>query len=189
MRDNFVNLLKTHKKINIILIEKQSIKMARNIKILIIISIFFFYAFIFALTGKIYNNDRAQYDGLALTPPMGWYPWNTFGQEPQNENLIKEIVDTIVRSGMREAGYLYVGPDEGICYYRGNDGKLTTNLKRYPSGLRGLGDYIHQKGLKYALYTDAGTYTCSGAMPGTKDHEFEDMRQFAEWRCDYLKID
>ena len=68
-------------------------------------------------------------------------------------------------------------------------GKLTTNLARYPSGLRGLGDYIHQRGLKYALYTDAGTRTCSKAMPGTKGHEFEDMAAFAAWRADYVKID
>ena len=128
-------------------------------------------------------------EGLALTPPMGWYPWNEFGQEPQNEKLIKEIVDALVSSGLKEAGYTYVGPDEGICFSRDADGKLTSNLERYPSGLRGLGDYIHKQGLKYALYTDAGTRTCSKAMPGTKDHEFEDMAAFAEWRADYLKID
>jgi alpha-galactosidase len=120
---------------------------------------------------------------------MGWYPWNEFGQEPQNEKLIKEIVDALVASGMRDAGYQYIGPDEGICFYRHDKGILTTNLERYPSGLRGLGDYIHARGLKYALYTDAGTRTCSKAMPGTKGHEFEDMRQFAEWRADYIKID
>jgi len=128
-------------------------------------------------------------DGLALTPPMGWYPWNVFGEEPQNERLIKEIVDALVASGMRDAGYAYVGPDEGICFSRGADGRLTPNLERYPSGLRALGDYIHARGLKYALYTDAGTRTCSTAMPGTKDHELEDMRSFAEWRSDYIKID
>jgi len=120
---------------------------------------------------------------------MGWYPWNIFGEEPQNEKLIREIVDALVSSGLKEAGYAYVGPDEGICFYRQADGSLTTNLERYPGGLRVLGDYIHKKGLKYALYTDAGTRTCSTAMPGTKDHEFEDMRQFAEWRADYIKID
>ncbi len=138
-----------------------------------------------APSSKPYAKD----DGLALTPPMGWYPWNIFGEEPQNEKLIKEIVDALVRSGMREAGYSYVGPDEGICFYRAGDGRLTTNLDRYPGGLRGLGDSIHQKGLKYALYTDAGTHTCSKAMPGTKGHEFEDMLRFAEWRADYIKID
>jgi alpha-galactosidase len=132
---------------------------------------------------------HAEVDGLALTPPMGWYPWNAFGQEPQNERLIKEIVDALVASGMKDAGYAFVGPDEGICFSRGADGKLTSNLARYPSGLRGLGDYIHGRGLKYALYTDAGTATCSKAMPGTKGHEVEDMRAFAEWRADYIKID
>jgi alpha-galactosidase len=133
--------------------------------------------------------DHAQDDGLALTPPMGWYPWNIFGQDPQNEKLIRDIVDALIASGMKDAGYSYVGPDEGICFSRGSDGKLTTNLTRYPSGLRGLGDYIHRKGLKYALYTDAGTLTCSRAMPGTKGHESEDMQSFAEWRADYIKID
>jgi alpha-galactosidase len=120
---------------------------------------------------------------------MGWYPWNEFGQEPQNEKLIKEMVNALISSGMKDAGYTYVGPDEGICFYRGVDGKLASNLRRYPSGLRSLGDYIHQRGLKYALYTDAGTHTCSKAMPGTEDHEFEDMAAFAEWRTDYLKVD
>lgn len=160
-----------------------------KIKLRLAILMFIVFCFIGALIEKALLNIRAIEDGLGLTPPMGWYPWNTFGQEPQNEKLIKEIVDALISNGMREVGYKYVGPDEGICYYRGGDGRLTTNLERFPSGLRKLGDYIHQKGLKYALYTDAGTLTCSKAMPGTKGHEYEDMLQFAEWRCDYLKVD
>ena len=132
---------------------------------------------------------RAATDGLALTPPMGWNPWNAFGEAPQNEKLIKEIADALVSSGMKDAGYTYVGADEGICFRRDANGKLTPVLERYPSGLRGLGDYIHKRGLKYALYTDAGTTTCTGSMPGTMGHEVEDMASFAEWRADYLKID
>jgi len=132
---------------------------------------------------------RADVDHLALTPPMGWYPWNEFGQDPQDEKLIRQIVEALISSGMKDAGYAYVGPDEGICFSRGADGKLTPNLARYPSGLRGLGDYIHARGLKYALYTDAGTRTCSKAMPGTRDHENEDMAAFATWRADYVKVD
>lgn len=155
----------------------------------IIILILMAFYFISAMSRKPGSAPRADFDGLALTPPMGWYPWNTFGQDPQTENLIKEIVEALVESGMREAGYKYIGPDEGICFYRAENGRLTTNLERYPSGLRGLGDYIHQRGLKYALYTDAGNLTCSRAMPGTRGHEMEDMQQFAEWRCDYLKVD
>ncbi len=157
--------------------------------ILILIAIAGFFVSPAGAAQKTAPAVHARSDGLALTPPMGWYPWNSFGEEPQNEKLIKEIVDALVSSGLKEAGYAFVGPDEGICFYRQADGRLTTNLERYPSGLRVLGDYIHKKGLKYALYTDAGTRTCSKAMPGTKDHEFEDMRQFAEWRADYIKID
>ena len=127
-------------------------------------------------------------DGLALTPPMGWYPWNQFG-DAQDEDLIKSIADAMVKTGMRDAGYGFVGPDEGVCFDRAADGRLTPVLKRYPSGLRGLGDYIHSLGLKYALYTDAGTRTCSKGMPGTKGHESDDMRTLADWRCDYVKID
>lgn len=132
---------------------------------------------------------HAEVDGLAMTPPMGWYPWNAFGEEPQNEALIREITAALVASGLKDAGYAYVGPDEGICFERGKDGRLAPNLARYPSGLRGLGDWIHRQGLKYALYTDAGSRTCSTAMPGTKGHEYEDMRSFAAWRADYIKID
>jgi alpha-galactosidase len=134
--------------------------------------------------------SRAAKDGLAMTPPMGWNPWNTFGEGPQNEKLIREMVDALVASGMKDAGYVYIGPDEGTTFSRDSrSGKLQANLARYPSGLRGLGDVVHKRGLKYFLYTDAGTRGCSGSMPGTKDHEFEDMASFAEWRADYIKID
>ena len=162
--------------------------MRRTVSILIGLGIAAAALFLAGAQGRSAKVHAAD-DGLALTPPMGWYPWNEFGQEPQNEKLIIEIVEALVSSGLKDAGYAYVGPDEGICFSREASGKLTTNLVRYPGGLRGLGDYIHKKGLKYALYTDAGTLTCSKAMPGTKDHELEDMGQFADWRADYVKID
>ncbi|MBM3312570.1 MAG: hypothetical protein FJY80_13815, partial [Candidatus Aminicenantes bacterium] len=95
------------------------------------------------------RSARAAADGLALTPPMGWYPWNAFGEAPQNEALIREIAAAMVSSGLKDSGYAYVGPDEGICFSRGGDGLLAPNLERYPSGLRGLGDAIHKMGLKY----------------------------------------
>lgn len=128
-------------------------------------------------------------NGLARTPPMGWYPWNAFSEGPQVEPLIREIADSMVAKGMKDAGYAYVGPDEAACFYRDLYGLLQTNIARFPSGMKSLGDYLHAKGLKYALYTDAGTRTCTGDMPGTKDHEGDDMRSFAAWGCDYIKVD
>ena len=44
------------------------------------------------------QSTHAEVDGLAMTPPMGWYPWNVFGEGPQNEKLIKEIVDASSRA-------------------------------------------------------------------------------------------
>jgi len=155
-----------------------------------ILVVFALLVFVWLASGQAPSSrPRSDEDGLALTPPMGWYPWNQFGQEPQNEQLIKDMADALIRGGMKDAGYTYIGPDEGICFSRDANGKLTSNLERYPSGLGGLGDYIHGLGLKYALYTDAGTHTCSKAMPGTKGHEFEDMQAFADWRADYVKVD
>ena len=128
-------------------------------------------------------------NGLARTPPMGWYPWNEFGQDRQNEQLIKAMADAMVSNGMKDAGYLYVGPDEGRCFTRDASGNLQSRLDLWPSGMKGLGDYIHSKGLKYMLYTDAGTATCTGAIPGMRGYEGRDARQFAAWGCDYIKVD
>ncbi len=119
---------------------------------------------------------HAEADGLALTPPMGWYPWNIFGEEPQNEKLIREIADALVASGMKDAGYAYVGPDEGICFSRGSGRPADLQPEALPQRLARAGRLHPRLGLKYALYTDAGSKTCSTAMPGTKGHELEDMR-------------
>ena len=37
------------------------------------------------------------------TPPMGWNSWNTFGANI-NEQLIKEMTDALVSTGLRDAG-------------------------------------------------------------------------------------
>jgi alpha-galactosidase len=44
-----------------------------------------------------------KFEGLALTPPMGWNSWNKFGCDV-SEKLIKEIADALVASGMKDAG-------------------------------------------------------------------------------------
>ena len=51
-----------------------------------------------------------------------------------------------------------------------------------------LGDYLHSQGLKFGIYSDAGTKTCAG-MAGSLNHEDLDLKQFMEWGIDYLKYD
>lgn len=51
----------------------------------------------------------------------------------------------------------------------------------FPSGIKSLADYVHSKGLKLGIYSDAGYFTCSKKMPGSLGHEEIDARTFASW--------
>lgn len=124
---------------------------------------------------------------LARTPPMGWNSWNKFGCDV-SEKLIKEIADAMVTSGLKDAGYQYVVIDDCWQVARGRDGTIVADPERFPSGMKALADYVHAKGLKFGLYSDAGSKTCQG-RPGSNGYEVEDARQYAAWGVDYLKYD
>ncbi len=133
------------------------------------------------------NCYAQKFDSLALTPPMGWNTYNTFAGN-FTEKTIREMVDVIVSSGMRDAGYRYVIIDDNWTSTRDSLGFLTVDSARFPSGLKTLSDYIHSKGLKLGLYSDAGYETCGGFV-ASRGHEFQDAIMFARWGCDYLKYD
>ncbi len=126
-------------------------------------------------------------DGLALTPPMGWNTYNRFGCNI-DEALIRGAADAMVASGMRDAGYKYVIIDDCWEGVRDAEGRLQPDPKRFPSGMKALGDYIHGKGLLFGIYSDAGIKTCAG-RPASQGHEYQDAAQFAAWGVDYLKYD
>lgn len=126
-------------------------------------------------------------DSLALTPPMGWNSWNKFGCDV-SEKLIKEIADEMVASGMRDAGYKYVVIDDCWQVDRDEKGNIVIDEERFPSGMKALGDYIHSKDLKFGIYSCAGSMTCQ-SRPGSRGHEFQDARTYAEWGVDFLKYD
>lgn len=125
---------------------------------------------------------------LALTPPMGFNDWNAFGCNV-DEKLIKETGDFFVSSGLKEAGYVQVNIDD--CWSlneRDAQGKLVADPKKFPSGIRGVADYLHGLGLKLGIYGDAGTKTCGG-YPGSLGSEKLDAQTWADWGVDYLKYD
>ncbi|HEX6966559.1 MAG TPA: glycoside hydrolase family 27 protein [Gemmatimonadaceae bacterium] len=126
-------------------------------------------------------------NGLARTPPMGWNSWNHFGCNV-SEQLIEQTADAMVASGMRDAGYRYVVIDDCWQVARDANGTLVADSVRFPHGIKALADYVHSKGLKFGIYTDAGTNTCQG-RPGTLGHEAQDARTFAAWGVDYVKED
>jgi alpha-galactosidase len=169
------------------------IRLTRQISFLIFISsgIFFFQG----CKGKnekqnsvpqaLGTTDTSQ---LAMRPPMGWNSWNPFGKNV-SEQVIRETADSMVSTGLKDAGFTYIVMDD--FWHGGRDsatGMLYPDPKRFPSGIKALAYYVHSKGLKLGIYSDAGTKTC-GEMPGSYGYEEKDAKQFAEWGIDFLKYD
>jgi alpha-galactosidase len=127
-------------------------------------------------------------DGLAPTPPMGWNSWNRFGTKI-DERLVLESAEALVETGMRDAGYRYVVIDDGwMAPERDRNGDLVADPAKFPGGIARLADRIHELGLRFGIYTDAGTKTCQG-LPASLGYEFRDTRRFAQWGVDYVKVD
>lgn len=126
-------------------------------------------------------------NGLALTPPMGWNSWNKFACDV-NEKVVRDTADAMVASGMRDAGYQYVVVDDCWAAARDANGFITVDKDRFPSGMKALADYIHARGLKFGIYSDAGRLTC-GNRPGSQGHEYRDALTYARWGTDFLKYD
>ena len=76
------------------------------------------------------------------------------------------------------------------CWQIGRDaaGVIQVDVTRFPSGMKALSDYIHSKGLKFGIYSSAGTKTCEG-RPGSLGFEQIDANTYAEWNVDLLKYD
>jgi hypothetical protein len=132
-------------------------------------------------------------DGLARTPPMGFNNWNTTHCGATfNEALVLGIADLFVAKGFKDAGYQYVNLDDcwALPARDPQTQRLVPDPVRFPHGIKYLADYVHDKGLKFGIYTSAGTKTCNTAgFPGGLGFEDIDAQTFADWGVDYLKYD
>ncbi|WP_461488232.1 glycoside hydrolase family 27 protein [Pontibacter sp. HJ8] len=131
------------------------------------------------------------------TPIMGWSSWNNFHVNI-NEDIIRAQADFMVSSGMQDAGYTYINIDDGFFGGRNAEGNLLAHPERFPGGMRALSDYIHSKGLKAGIYSDAGINTCAsywdkdtvGVGMGLHGHDAQDLRlMLQEWNYDFIKVD
>jgi alpha-galactosidase len=128
-----------------------------------------------------------KFENLAMTPPMGWNSWNKFACNV-SAKLLMETADAMVSSGMRDAGYEYIVVDDCWQISRDSMGFIVVDSERFPQGMKAVVDYVHSKGLKFGIYSCAGTKTCAG-RPGSRGHEFQDAYMYAQWGVDYLKYD
>ena len=132
-----------------------------------------------------------------LPPTMGWSSWNTFGLKI-NEDVICGQADEMVKLGLDKVGYQYINIDDGYWNGRGKDGNLIINSELFPHGMKYVADYIHSKGLKAGIYSDAGNNTCGsgggrsayGRNVGLAGHEYQDCKlYFNDWGYDFIKVD
>ena len=131
-------------------------------------------------------------------PTMGWSSWNTFGVNI-SEAVIKSQANAMVSKGLLAVGYDHINIDDG--YFGGRDqadGHLLIHSTRFPNGLKPVVDYIHQKGLKAGIYSDAGRNTCgsmfngdvTGKGVGLYEHDQQDANFFfKDCGFDFIKVD
>lgn len=122
------------------------------------------------------------------TIPMGWNTWNTFGPNI-DEEVVLGSAETLVKSGLKAAGYEYVVIDD--CWAlreRDSRGNLVPDPVKFPHGMRAVADAVHKLGLKFGMYSCSGLMTCA-EYPGSYGHEYDDARAFARWGVDFLKYD
>lgn len=128
---------------------------------------------------------------LAPTPPMGWNSWNIFHGDI-DETKIRQIIDAMVSTGMRDAGYKNVNLDDNWHANPARDasGNLIAHPVRFKSGIKALADYAHSKGMRLGIYGDRGSMTCMDIpQSGSYGNEERDAKTFASWGVDYLKYD
>jgi alpha-galactosidase len=128
--------------------------------------------------------------GLAPTPYMGWNTY--YGLGAPTEQQVRSVADKLVSSGLRGSGYDIVWLDGGwqADNPRDAEGRLVANPDRFPSGIPALVSYLHRRGLKAGIYTDAGAYDGGKSCGlGSRGHYDEDARQFAGWKIDAIKVD
>lgn len=121
-------------------------------------------------------------------PFMGWLSWNSV-EGDVSDKIVRQVADMFHANGLYEAGWNTVMMDDlWHAPQRAADGKPLPDPKRFPNGLKPLADYVHGKGMKFGLYTDAADKTCAGAF-GSYGYEKIDADQYAEWNVDVVKCD
>lgn len=128
--------------------------------------------------------------GLPMAKPfMGLLTWNVFEGEISDEK-VRMLADAMADLGLADAGYRYLCLDDLWAEgERDAEGNLQWNAQKFPDGLKPLSDYVHAKGLKFGVYSDGGSRTCSGGQPGSLGFEEQDAKCFVDWGFDLLKYD
>ena len=137
------------------------------------------------------QGSPAYYDsGLDPTPYMGWNTYYTLGGAV-TQSSIESVANSLLKSGLARAGYDYVWIDGGwqASPPRNAQGELAANPAEFPDGIPALVKWLHARGLKAGIYTDAGVYNPASCGLASGGNYQKDADQFAAWGIDAIKVD
>jgi hypothetical protein len=123
---------------------------------------------------------QSSIDTLARKPYMGWTTWNLqdvhlpqYNKGWLNEKHVREQADLMHRL-LQPHGYNYVNIDSGWAGPYDKYGRPTPDLKKFPSGIKGLARDFHKRGQKIGIYWIPGVqkimYWQNPPIYGTKYH-------------------
>ncbi|KAI9375077.1 glycoside hydrolase superfamily [Aspergillus egyptiacus] len=129
-------------------------------------------------------------DGVGRLPALGWSSWNAHECDIDATKILT-AAKAVVGLGLKDLGYGYINIDDCWAVKTHRDPitqRMIPDPERFPDGIAGVADAIHEMGLKVGIYSSAGETTCAG-YPASLGYEDIDAEAFAEWGIDYLKYD
>ncbi|KXH50508.1 hypothetical protein CSAL01_13120 [Colletotrichum salicis] len=125
---------------------------------------------------------------------LGWNSYNQVSCSPTNAGITAAI-NSLADRGFVTAGYKYLQIDCGWASRDGHrnatSGALKVDATAFPQGLKPLSDLARSKGMKWAMYSDAGVRMCDPQVPspvlGSLGHEAADADFFKTLNTEYLK--
>jgi len=96
-----------------------------------------------------------------LIPPMGWNLVELrYAADTTSER--QSTIDSMVSSGMRDAGYRYRQPRRGLgrAHQGCSNGNLRADPDKFPDGIAGIARYAHDRGLFLGLYASPFNEIC-----------------------------
>jgi hypothetical protein len=104
---------------------------------------------------------RAEDNGVARTPAMGWSSWSFVRHNP-TAAIIDAQADAMKSSGLSSHGFAYVNVDDFWMACNGNgpkvdgNGRWVADTTKFPGGIKAVADHVHADGLKFGLYVTPG---------------------------------
>jgi alpha-galactosidase len=107
-------------------------------------------------------------DQIALTPPMGWNSWNTWGDRVTQENVLSSA-RALMTTDLCNHGWIYINIDDGWQGVRGGKMNAIQPNAKFPD-MKGMSDELHAMGLKFGIYSSPWRGTYAGHIGSSCDN-------------------